>query len=211
MAGKEHVSVGYFIFATLMLIVLCMLLMPGKTVDSLSAVEARHIEANYGRTTLERVNAFTADMYYALMPAQTASNLRESFKPTDAEREELSKYDLADKAMSWWEGRVDVLLDLMWWTLRRVAFLLLFTPFWGVFAVASLIHGYWSREIKKTGFEYASPVINHLSRQAGGFAFLSAIVLVFLPFPLEPLILFSLLAFSLGCLGLAVANIQKQI
>ena len=200
MAEKEHVSVGYFIFATLMLIVLCMLLMPGKTVDSLSAVEARRIEVNYGRTTLERVNAFTADMYYALMPAQTASNLRESFKPTDAEREELSKYDLADKAMSWWEGRVDVLLDLMWWTLRRVAFLLLFTPFWGVFAVASLIHGYWSREI-----------INHLSRQAGGFAFLSAIVLVFLPFPLEPLILFSLLVFSLGCLGLAVANIQKQI
>lgn len=133
MAEKEHVSVGYFIFATLMLIVLCMLLMPGKTVDSLSAVEARRIEANYGRTTLERVNAFTADMYYALMPAQTASKLRESFKPTDAEREELSKYDLADKAMTWWEGRVDVLLDLMWWTLRRVAFLLLFTPLLGRF------------------------------------------------------------------------------
>lgn len=211
MAEKENVSVGYFIFATLLLIVLCMLLMPGKIVDSFGAAEARRIEANYGRTTLERVNEITAELYYQVMPRETVRKLRRSLQTSDAEREELSKYDLGQTAVNWWQSRIDVLLDLLWWTLRRITFLFLFAPYWGVFAVLCLIHGYWSREIKKTGFEYASPVINHLSRQAGGFTFLSAIVLVFLPLPLEPLILFALLVFSMSCVGLAVANIQKQI
>lgn len=211
MAERRGFSVGYFIFVVLFFIVLAQLLMPGSLVDKMSAVEAHRIEDGYGRVTLERTNTLAYDMYTSLLSKDDIRAMRESFAPKAEESEELKKYKFADKALSWWESRVDVFLDLIWWVLRRVAFLMLFVPFWGVFAVMCLVHGYWSREIKKTGFEYASPVINHLSRQAGGFAFLSAIVLLFLPFPLEPLLIFALLLFSLSCAGLAVANIQKQI
>lgn len=181
--------------------------------------EMQSIERQLGESTLVKVSE-TAGRWYGALLANTDSAVfdmdAEAWKSDDLEqrkREEafLESLPSFPKFNTWLHERAEAFLDLTYWVLCRLALFTIWLPLWLPLGILSIWHGYYSREIKKTDFGYASPVLNHWSRSAMGLLAYLAFVLLFVPVTIEPIVFPIMLVFWAIASSIAIGNIPKRI
>lgn len=185
-------------------------LAPGDVVKKASAKEAMWIEQSMGAKTLNMLNTLSSKAYIKIVDFDWVEFFK--FKPEDlVDDPAIKKMPRLANVTKYINERMDSALDLLYWGLRRICLFLVLAPFWFPFLLLSLMHGYYKREIKKTDFQYTSPVFNHYARRAISWCTLIVIGLTLAPVPIDPWVVMFLIGVAISCAGVALANVQKQI
>lgn len=185
--------------------------LPGNIPQAASVKEAHYIEDTLGAATLDRVNELALPLYRRFVSVQEERELRQKFKATNDEVELGRTHKSFASFTVYAESRVDAILDMLWWVLRRLALIWLYAGLLGWFLLLALIHGYYEREIKKTDFTYSSPTRNHWARMTFSSCLWIALTLIVVPVAVEPWVMLVVAAVGIAATGLAVSNIQKRI
>ncbi len=129
--------------------------------------------------------------------------------------EEKAKSKGLENMGGWWfnflEGRIVAFQYMAYHMFARLALLLTWLPYMAILLMPALYDGYNTWQIKKTNFDYSSPIIHRFSLKAAGMALVVMVSLFLSPFAMNPLIIPSVVMVSCAMLGIAVGNLQKRI
>jgi len=115
----------------------------------------------------------------------------------------------------WWfdfvEGRIDSLQRSIYHTLTRFALLFSWLPYILLLLIPAIWDGMMTWKIKKTNFDYSSPVLHRYSLKFGAWIVGLILLAFFAPIPIDPIYIpFSLMVIAIIA-GIAVGNLQKRI
>lgn len=134
------------------------------------------------------------------------------FIPTEAERR--ASTGLENLALPWfnWVGnRLQVFFSLVFHCGYRLVQMKVWGSMMALLLVPALLDGLLMRRIKKTNFDYASPVIQRYSLRGLGLLLLGQLMIWLMPLPVNPLITPVVMMFGCILLGLSISHLQKRI
>ena len=188
-------------------------LLTPKYIESNCLREAQWIENSLGTGTSDDIQK-RADGWYTtlIIEPKVEQRLKYAFIPTHEER--MRSKGLEDLGAGLWPiiaNRVEALMDMIYWMMRRLALLLEWLPSCVPAGICAALSGLCVREIKKTNFALASSVKFNYSLKGVlvglGLFFLSFLLPVSLPPQAIPIIM--LMVFV--TLGWSTSNIAKRI
>lgn len=190
-----------------------LVLVPGDFTGRAIEKEGQMIEQRLGKQTRTWVfgkseewfqttiieSGFKDGMYRTLIPtedAKTKSKGLESFG-------------------NWWfdlaADRIESLMLLIQQFYMRVALMMTWAPYMLLLFLPAIYDGIQTWKIKRTNFDYASPVVHRYSARIIGYSFTGMVLMFFLPFALPPTLTPIVLMIICVAFGLAVGNFQKRI
>lgn len=175
--------------------------------------EAQKIERTLGTESVEWIRD-RADSWYNATMIETGiyRTLYTVMIPTKRERESsVGLEGLGGPLWPWVEGRLTALMHVVYQVYARVALFLVWAPYMLILLIPSIWDGMMSWRIKRTNFDYASPIFHRYGVR--GVMLITQIMLItfFAPVALSPLFIpLAMMATSI-MLGLTVANFQKRV
>ncbi len=116
-----------------------------------------------------------------------------------------------EKSLSFFQGVVINLLNLIKQILYRMSVLLACLPYWGVVLIAAIVDGLLIRKIRYHDFHYTSPLKNLWSRKACQWIPVFFLILIIIPLSLPVLLIPAAAWLTAISLGWWTANWQKKI
>lgn len=115
----------------------------------------------------------------------------------------------------WWfpmvEDRLNGFFAALYQLLVRVALFAVWSPYMLLIFVPAIWDGWMMRSVKKTNFEYASPIIHRYGVRGIVFVVFSLGFVFTLPIALDPRIIPIALIATAVLTGMIVSNLQKRI
>lgn len=109
------------------------------------------------------------------------------------------------------QERIDALLDLFYWFIRRLHLLLMWLPACIPALAASAISGLLTRRIKQTNFQMTSAVMQHYTWRICGWATALFLLAFFAPIAIPPVVVPVIICALAVAFGLSLGNIAKRI
>lgn len=109
------------------------------------------------------------------------------------------------------EERLNVIWASVYQMIYRLTGFLIWLPYLSLFFLPSLIDGLMVRQIKKTNFDYASPLLHRTAMYAIVVTAYLLLLALFAPVPLPPWLIPIAGAIIAMAMGLLAANTQKRI
>jgi hypothetical protein len=175
--------------------------------------EKKYTEMDLGTETKNYIYD-TAERWY--VAAIEESGVYEALHRTmipNAEEKANSKgmQHFGEGIFEWVEGRLNAAMRIIYLYMTRILQLWVWVPFIPILIFPMIYDGYKVREIKKTNFDFASPLRNKYSFRAIAILTIVTLMLFATPIAITPMF-FPFLLFGIGlCLQVAVANVQKRI
>lgn len=214
MAGKGQQSpLKKFLWLYALLMVGIMALVKVPTVEYAVETELRYARQTLGESTARYAYEGAADWYRTLaVDWGWHEGMRNLFIPTDYEREKskgleafgnyLFKY-MDDRLEAFWRG--------LYLLFTRLRILLLWLPFIPIIILPAIYDGWQLRNIKKTNFDYASPMLHSYTVEAICWSFFAFFALAISPIPVNPLIYPTIICITGLLLAWSIANVQKRV
>lgn len=111
----------------------------------------------------------------------------------------------------WMEERLNIISELTYQLFFRIALLRAWLPYLAIMFIPALYDGVMSWKIKKTNFDYASPVWHRYSAKGTLFLGFGLFITLFLPVPLDPSIIPAVMVGGCVLMGLMMGNLQKRV
>lgn len=187
--------------------------LPGNFASRLVLSETSMIQSHMGDRTLVWVTN-QADSWYQdiLIDSGAYDAVRDLFIPTETERARSGvMQDVGSPWFSWLDSRLETVGILLYQVMIRVAILKMWAPFVLILLVPAAYDGYMIWRVKRTGFDYASPLLKHYSLNSIFILSIGLLVAFCLPFPLEPYIIPFVMMLSSLLIGVAISNTAKRI
>ncbi len=189
------------------------LLVPTYWIDTARKREMQRIEQRLGANTrqwaMQKAQGWFQASFVDSGFYQTVHHL---LIPTEQERQRSKGLeDFGQGLFNWLSIRLDALIHLLYQFYIRLALLSLWWPYLLLVGIPAIWEGFMVRRIKRTNFDYVSPVLHHYSIR--GITLLGAgVLMVWLaPIKLEPMLIPAIMMISCLLAGLALGNIQKRI
>ncbi len=205
----------WYLVAWLLVIelVVVLILVPGELTDRAIEKEAVLIESSLGKQSSLWVQNKADDWYQTSMVDSGFYNgMYRLFIPTEAERQ---KSKGLEKFGSLWfkflDGRIKSFSKVVYQFYTRIALFSLWMPYILVLLVPALFDGLMTWKIKRTNFEYASPVVHRYSTRAIGYIVFGAIIMSFAPIAITPMLMPILMMAWCVLAGLMIGNYQKRV
>lgn len=112
---------------------------------------------------------------------------------------------------TWVQERIDVLSQVIHHTMIRVSLLKMWLPFMLLLLVPAVYDGIMTWKIKRTNFQYASPVLHRYGVRGIGLMAIIFILLFFAPIAVHPIYIPAGLIIMCLLLGVMIGNTQKRI
>ena len=193
-------------------IVLVSLLVSADWAANQTVEEHRMIASQMGSDTAQAVSARADDWYDRWIVETGVVDAFRSAVPTEEEKAASRGLENSfDLFFEYELSRIEALLDVVYWALKRLALLLLWLPVTAPVFLLALGDGFLQRKIRMQTFAFSSPLIQEA---AGSIAIATTFVILllfFLPFAVPPLAAPALLAVASLFLGISVANLRKRI
>ncbi len=208
--GSWGIRLGWLFLIELTVLAL---LAPTHWIDSSLRLEAQRIEQRLGTHTRQWAMQKAQSWFQAsVIDSGFYRQLHHLLIPTEQERQRSKGLeDFGRGLFSWLSIRLDALMRILYQFTIRLALLGLWWPYLLLVGIPAIWEGLMIRRIKRTNFDYVSPMLHHYSIR--GIALLGiGMLMVFLaPITLEPMLIPAVMI--VGCLlaGLALGNIQKRI
>src|SRR5690606_12689011 len=114
---------------------------------------------------------------------------------------------MGSEFFDWWSDRVDALATLVYQIYARMALAILWLPYTLVLFIPAVFDGWMTWKIKRTNFDYSSPVVHRYSIR-GIFAIGALMVIgFFIPIAFDPIIIPILLMAGCVLVGIAGGNL----
>lgn len=144
-------------------------------------------------------SGFSAGMYYVLIP-------------TD---EQKANSKGMESMGSWWfewvEGRITAFREMTYQFMARAALLAVWAPYMLLLLIPALYDGIMVRNIKRSNFDYSSPVLHRYSARFTWHLLVGMLIAFFLPIALNPVFIPVILMLCCVLIGIMVGNLQKRI
>lgn len=181
--------------------------------DETLETEARQVEHDLGEDSARYVYSHARQWYQFLMVDSGAyRTLHRTMIPDDREKQRSrGMTTMGERWFDWVEGRLDAVVRLIYLFLARLWVLVLWLSFVPILLLPAIYDGWQVRCIKRTNFDYASPVVHKYAVTAVKLLLAGLGIVMTLPFALSP-ITFPIILIVVGLFsGLSVANIQKRL
>ena len=192
---------------------LILVFVPGQWTEKVIIKEAQKIERALGTDSVEWIRD-RADSWYntTMIDSGVYRTLYTVMIPTKRERENSRGMETLGSAL--WpgvEGRLTALMHVIYQVYARVALFLVWAPYMLILLVPSIWDGMMSWRIKRTNFDYASPIFHRYGVR--GVIMITQIMLItfFMPIALSPLFIPLAMMGTSVMIGLTVANFQKRV
>ncbi len=189
------------------------MLIPANWTEEVIARERALVEKSLGVQTRAWIDAKASAWFRASV---VASGVREGayrlLVPSPEERRgSRGMEELGRSWFTWVEGRIAATLKTLYQFYRRLALFLVWAPYMPILLVPAIHDGSMTRRIKRTNFDYASPVLHRYSLLGVACLTFGLFVVFFLPVALDPLVIPLVMMSCCVLLGLGVANLQKRM
>ena len=167
-----------------------------------------------GAATAQQIKNDT-DAFYdtVFIESGVVATVDNYFVPTEETRRRSgSLADLGrDNVFPVIEERLNVIWASVYQMVYRLMGFLVWLPYLGLFFLPALIDGLMVRQIKKTNFDYASPLVHRIALHSLWLTAYLLLLALFAPLPLPPWLIPMAGAVIAMALGLLAANTQKRI
>lgn len=118
------------------------------------------------------------------------------------------------KAEGWFNivnDRLTAIQQSVYLIFVRVSLLFTWLPYVPLLLFPALWDGVMTWRIKKTNFDYASPILHRYAIRGGVGVAVITMVIFMMPIPIAPIYIPIALMFSIVAVGIATGNLQKRI
>ncbi len=205
----------WYVVLSLLLLELCviLLLIPGPWMQQQVLKEADYVKASLGVETRDWIHGRANDWFDgAIVRSGLYEEMYRTVIPTEAEkRKSRGMENMGKEWFRWLEERMTATLAAFYQFLTRCALLLVWAPYMLLLLIPAVYDGWTAWKIKRTNFDYASPVLHRYSVR-GSFILLVGLAITFIaPIALTPMMIPVVMMSACVLMGLAMGNVQKRI
>ena len=132
--------------------------------------------------------------------------------PTDEQKAgSKGMEDMGDGWFEWLRGRLQAMANAYYHILARFALLLTWAPYFLILLVPAVFDGIMTWCIKRTNFDYASPLLHQYSTKGIAYVAVGLVALFLAPIVLEPTLIPASIMVACVMMGLMIGNLQKRV
>lgn len=210
---SKHKSDWLLCLALMLEIIAIGVLVPGDWTGRVINKEKQMIQNQLGAQTSYWIGQTSHRWYQSwIVDTQMEQSVRDFLIPTEEQR-------LRSKGMEnmggfwfvWVEDRIQAFFDVLYQVFTRFALLMVWLPFALILMLPALWDGLMTWKIKKTTFDFSSPIIHRYSMIILGSGVILLFMGLFAPLAIPPVVLPSLIIGLALMAGLALSHLQKKI
>ncbi len=190
-----------------------LLLLPGDWTSRAIKREAEMVEQNLGREARKWIGTKATTWFRSsIIDSGFYEGMHRTLIPNASEKAKSKGMEnLGHSWFMWVEGRIEALMNLIHQFYSRLALLVTWTPYMLILFVPAIFDGLMTWNIKRTNFDYASPVIHRYSMRGSFILLVGLFIAFFVPFALNPIIIPISMMACCVLVGLALGNLQKRV
>lgn len=194
-------------------LVVILLLIPGDWTEQAIQRESVLIEQRLGEKARVWIEEQASHWYRAsVIDSGFYKGAYHMLIPTQAEMEKSKGMEqMGEMWFKWVEGRLKALAKLTYQFCMRLALLAAWAPYLLILLLPALYDGMMTWKIKRTNFDYPSPVIHRYSLRGTMTLTIGLFIAFFVPFALDPVIIPITMMVCCVLIGLTVGNFQKRV
>lgn len=194
-------------------ITLILLLIPGDWTKKQIKQEKIYIEQSLGKETRQWIDARANNWYNkSVLDSGFYEGAFQLLIPTEAEkRRSRGMENMGHDWFVWVEGRIHAMFNVVYQFLSRLALLVAWLPYMLILFIPACYDGYMTWQIKRTNFDYASPVMHRYSVRGAVFLLFGLLAAFMAPIALNPIIIPAAMMGVCVLFGLTFGNVQKRI
>ena len=132
--------------------------------------------------------------------------------PTEEEKaRSYGMQEMGGPWFEWAEGRLQAMANAYYHILARFALLLTWAPYFLILLVPAVYDGITTWRIKRTNFDYASPLLHQYSTMGIAYVFIGLVALFLAPIVLDPALIPAVIMVTCVMAGLMIGNLQKRV
>jgi hypothetical protein len=190
-----------------------LLLVPGDWTDKTIKEESKLVEANLGSDTRHWISS-KADSWYqsTMIDSGFYEGIYYTLIPTEEQR--LSSRGMENMGGFWFhwaKGRIEAFGNVVYQFFTRMALLFSWAPYMAILFIPALHDGMMTWRIKRTNFDYASPVIHRYGVRLMGYLLIGLGIAFFAPIALNPIVIPIVMMACCVLVGIAAGNLQKRV
>ncbi len=194
-------------------ILVILLLVPGDWTDKAIEKESALVEASLGSESRYWIREQAESWYQSVM---IDSGFYEGMYYTLIPTEEQRKNSRGMENMgTWWfewaKGRMEALANVVYQFMTRTALFMTWAPYMLILLLPAIYDGMMTWRIKRTNFDYASPIIHRYGIRFTGYLVLGLGIAFFAPIALNPIIIPIVMMICCVLIGLTMGNLQKRV
>ena len=190
-----------------------LILIPGDWTKKQIIKESQYITRTLGEDTHAWIKN-KADYFYKKTILDSGlydETLRVLIPSAEERRKSRGMENMGSDWFKWIGGRVDALAQSIYQFYARVALVMVWLPYMAILFVPAIFDGYMTWLVKRSNFDYASPVLHRYAARAIGLIPVLGLALFLAPMAIDSLIVPMGMMLMCVMLGLAFGNVQKPI
>lgn len=194
-------------------VVVILLFMPGDWTKTAIIKEGQYVTNTLGQDSARWVQSKATQWYESSMiDSGFLDALHKHVLPSKEEKARSRGMETAwDPWFNWLTGRLDAFSKVVYQFFSRLALAWIWLPYMAILFLPALYDGMNMRRIKRTNFDYASPVIHRYSVRSATALIMGLLIAFFFPVAIDPIIIPIVLMCTCILVGLGVSNMQKRI
>lgn len=186
---------------------------PGHWTEGVIKRESAMVESQLGRDTVEWIDQQALNWYNAtIWETGFYHTLHTLLIPSPEERAaSRGMENLGGKIFPWVEDRLASMMHVIYQVFSRMALLLVWAPYMLILLIPALWDGVMTWKIKRTNFDYASPVWHRYGARGVFLALQCLLIAFFAPIALNPVIIPAAMMVVCVMAGLVTGNLQKRL
>ncbi len=193
--------------------VMILVFIPGRWTDRAIQQESALIKQHFGTQGYLWIETQASKWFRASMiDSGIYAGVRHAFLPDKAQHKRSKGIEnFARPWFTWIEGRIKALMNVIYQFYVRLALLLAWLPYMLILLIPATLDGWLAWKIKRTNFDYVSPVIHRYSLQCLMFLLMGLGLIFLLPLTINPMIIPAAMMIACVLLGWVLGNWQKRI
>lgn len=194
-------------------ILIILLLFPGDWTKKAIEKESELVESSLGSEQRYWIKEQAESLYQSvLIDSGFYAAMHYMLIPTDEQRRNSHGMEkMGELWFKWVKGRIDALAIVVYQFMIRLALLMSWAPYMLILLLPAIYDGMMTWRIKKTNFDYASPVIHRYGVRLIAYLMLGLGIAFFAPIALNPIIIPIVMMICCVLMGITIGNLQKRV
>ncbi|MBX2807145.1 MAG: DUF4400 domain-containing protein [Cellvibrionaceae bacterium] len=188
-------------------------LVPGDWTAKVIAEESALLETRLGSQEHRWVHGKARHWFnISLIDSGIYGAVRNHILPTAAQKNtSVGMQNMASPWFNWVDQRLQATVNSYYHILARFALLYTWTPYFLILLVPAVFDGFITWRIKRTNFDYPSPLLHQYSTLGIGYVLIVLVALFLAPIVLDPIVIPAAIMLICVMAGLMIGNLQKRI
>ena len=190
-----------------------LLLIPGDWTDRAIKRESELVEQSLGVEARDWIqNKASTWFRSSVIDSGFYEGMYQTLIPSEEERQKSKgMQDMGKGWFVWVKGRMEAFVNVIYQFYTRLALLAAWAPYMLILFVPAVYDGMMTWRIKRTNFDYASPVLHRYSVRGTMYLMAGLFIAFFIPIALDPVVSPMTMMTCCVLVGLTFGNLQKRV